>query len=68
MNVYRNDNPVDFNVDRQLYQKATPIGTKLYSSGKIIDLFSYMEPRFTMSYAFNDQQSVKASYARTVIS
>ena len=65
MNVYRNDNPVDFNVDRQLYHKGTPIGTKLYSSGKIIDLFSYMEPRFTMSYAFNDQQSVKASYART---
>nr|WP_314559368.1 TonB-dependent receptor [uncultured Capnocytophaga sp.] len=65
VNVYRNNSPIEFNVNRQIYYKGTPIGTKYYDSGKIIDLYSNFEPRFTMSYAFNDHQSVKASYART---
>lgn len=65
MNVYRNNQAVEFNTNTQTYQKGTPIGTKEYRSGKIIDLYSHFEPRFTMSYALNDNNSFKASYART---
>ena len=65
INVYRNDNPIAFNAQRQIYQKAFPIDKKYYGSGRIIDLYSNLEPRFTMSYAFSDTKSVKASYART---
>ena len=63
--MYKDDNPVVFNTSRQIYQKATPIGTKYYGSNRIINLYSNFEPRFTMSYAFNDNKSIKASYART---
>lgn len=66
INVYRNNSPVLFNTARQVYYKAEPIGTKYYKSGKIMDLFSYFEPRFTAAYAFSDTKSIKASYARTV--
>ena len=65
INMYKDDNPVIFNTSRQIYQKATPIGTKYYGSNRIINLYSNFEPRFTMSYAFNDNKSIKASYART---
>ena len=65
MNVYKNNEAVLFNRDRQVYYSATPIGTDYYGSNKIINLYSHLEPRLTMSYAFNDNHSVKASYART---
>lgn len=64
VNQYANDQAVIFNTDRQVYEKATPIGTKTYKSGKIIDLFSHLEPRLTLSYVLNDNRSIKASYAR----
>ncbi|MBI1668966.1 TonB-dependent receptor [Capnocytophaga periodontitidis] len=65
VNVYPNDNPVGYNANRQVYYQGTAIGTKYYGSNRIIDLYSNFEPRFTMSYAFSDTKSVKASYART---
>ncbi len=48
VNVYKDDNPVVFNTSRQIYQRATPIGTKYYGSNRIINLYSNFEPRFTM--------------------
>ncbi len=65
INVYENDQAVVFNPNTQTYHKGTPIGTKNFESGKIIDLYSNLEPRFTLSYALNDNKSIKASYART---
>lgn len=65
INVYENDQAVVFNPNTQTYHKGTPIGTKIFESGKIIDLYSNLEPRFTLSYALNDNKSIKASYART---
>ncbi|WP_454961585.1 TonB-dependent receptor [Capnocytophaga leadbetteri] len=65
VNVYANDNPVGYNANRQVYYQGSAIGTKYYGSNRIIDLYSNFEPRFTMSYAFSDTKSVKASYART---
>ncbi len=65
INVYENDQAVVFNPNTQTYHKGTPIGTKNFESGKIIDLYSNLEPRFTLSYALNDNKSIKVSYART---
>lgn len=65
INVYENDQAVVFNPNTQTYHKGTPIGMKNFESGKIIDLYSNLEPRFTLSYALNDNKSIKASYART---
>lgn len=65
VNLYHNDQAVVYLPNRQVYKKGVPIGTKHYRKGQIIDVFSNIEPRLTMSYALNDDQSVKASYART---
>lgn len=65
MHVYKDDEAVVFNRDLQIYQEATPIGSTYYHRGKIIDLFSNLEPRFALAYALDDDKSIKASYART---
>ncbi len=64
MNIYANDQPVVFNPAQQLYESADPIGTKSYSSNQIIASFDNLEPRFAVSYAINDDQSIKAGYNR----
>jgi hypothetical protein len=50
----------------QIYEKATPIGTKFYAKNKVIENFNNLEPRFSFAYQLNDNQSVKASYNRMV--
>lgn len=64
-NIYADNQPVLFNEAIQTYEKATPIGKKSFGNGKIINLYSHLEPRFTLSYAFNDATSLKGSYTRT---
>ncbi len=64
-NLYANDNPILFNDDLKIYQKATPIDTVSFSRGKTIKSFVNLEPRFALSYQLNDISSVKASYNRT---
>lgn len=64
VNLYENDSPVVFNPNRRIYYKATPFGTKHYGSGKIIDLYTHLEPRLTLSYALTDDTSIKTSYGR----
>ncbi|MDI5949526.1 TonB-dependent receptor [Flavobacterium yafengii] len=66
VNIYENDNPVTFNSALQIYEKATPIGTKFYDRNKVIESYNYLEPRFSLAYQINDDQSVKASYNRMV--
>ena len=66
INLYADNNPVIFNSDLQIYEKATPIGTKYYEKNKIIQSFNNLEPRFSFSYQLNTNQSVKASYNRMV--
>ena len=66
VNIYANDNPVLFNNDLKLYEKATPIDTKFYGKNDVIQSFDNLEPRFSAAYQFNDTQSVKASYNRMV--
>ncbi|MVX35718.1 TonB-dependent receptor plug domain-containing protein [Myroides sp. LoEW2-1] len=64
INLYENDQAVIYNADLGIYDMADPIGTKSYSKGKSIDNFTNIEPRFGISYAINDDQSIKASYNR----
>ena len=64
--IYENNNPVIFNPELQIYEKANPIGTKFYDSNKAIQSFRNLEPRFSIGYQINEDQSVKASYNRMV--
>ncbi|MGY5850472.1 TonB-dependent receptor [Salegentibacter sp. F14] len=64
LSTYENDSPVVYNEDRDIYQEATPIGSQDFQRGEIISSFGNFEPRFSMAYSFNDNQSIKASYNR----
>lgn len=64
INVYENNQAVLFNQNFQIYEKATPIGTKTYGKNEVIASFDNFEPRLGISYVLNDNQSVKVSYNR----
>jgi hypothetical protein len=66
LNLYANNNPVTFNTNMQIYEKATPIGTQNYQKNEVLKSFNYLEPRFSLAYQFKENQSVKASYNRMV--
>ncbi len=64
LNVYENNQPVTFNSAFQIYESAEPIGTVRYGKNETIAQFDNFEPRLSVAYALNDNQSVKASYNR----
>jgi hypothetical protein len=64
LNIYENDNPVIYNEDLGIYEKAEPLGTESFSRSDVIELFSNIEPRLAIAYQLNDNASVKASYNR----
>jgi hypothetical protein len=64
VNVYSNDEAVVFNPELQIYEEGLPIGTIKYGRNKKIANFGNLEPRFSISYVINEDQSVKASYNR----
>ncbi|WP_264565068.1 TonB-dependent receptor [Flavobacterium sp. N3904] len=66
VNLYANDNPVVFNSQFQIYEKGVPIGTKYYSKNEVIKSFDYLEPRLSVNYQLNENQSFQASYNRMV--
>jgi hypothetical protein len=66
VNIYQNNNPVTFNTSMQIYEKASPINSKLYTKNEVIKSFNNLEPRLSMAYQLDDNQSVKASYNRMV--
>jgi hypothetical protein len=66
INLYANNEAVTFNQDTQTYQKATPIGTQFYDKNKVIQSYNYLEPRFSVAYELDQNQSIKASYNRMV--
>ena len=55
---------LNFNEDFQIYEEADPIGTESYKRSDKIATFNTLEPRVALSWALNDQSSVKASYNR----
>jgi hypothetical protein len=64
LNTYANNQPVTFDEDLQIYERANPTGTRRYSSGDVIANFGNLEPRVGLSYQLNENASVKASYNR----
>lgn len=64
INTYENNQAVVFNEDFQIYESADPIGTVSYKKNETIASFDNWEPRLGISYALNDDQSIKASYNR----
>ncbi|MFP9115903.1 TonB-dependent receptor [Flavobacterium sp. RHBU_3] len=63
-NTYADNRPVVFNEQYQIYEEAEPTGTKQYKTNEKIAGFDNLEPRLGVSYALDDDQSVKASYNR----
>ncbi|AWG27001.1 TonB-dependent receptor [Flavobacterium kingsejongi] len=64
VNTYANDQAVVFNTELQLYEKGTPTGSQSYGKNKSIADFGNLEPRASIAYTLNDNESVKASYNR----
>jgi len=64
LNVYENNEAVDFNEDFQIYEKADPIGTETFERSDVIAKFANIEPRLSIAYQLDSKSSVKASYNR----
>jgi len=64
VNLYENNQAVEYDEVLKIYRKGTPIGTEFFDSNDIMASFDNFEPRFSASYALNDNQSLKASYNR----
>lgn len=56
---------VVYNNEQQVYQSGEPIGSEAFRSNEVIASFTNLEPRLALSYAFDDDTAVKASYNRT---
>lgn len=66
INVYENDLPVVYNPDFGIYEQADPVDVISASRSEILNTFINFEPRLAVSYAFNDNHSIKAGYNRMV--
>jgi hypothetical protein len=66
VNIYQDNNPVTYNPELKIYEKATPIATQFYGKNKVIQSFNNLEPRFSFAYQLHENQSIKASYNRMV--
>ncbi|MCD0472225.1 TonB-dependent receptor domain-containing protein [Flavobacterium sp. JAS] len=64
ISTYQNGQAVVYNPLYKIYEEGTPTGTISYKSGETISKFDNLEPRAALSYAFDDNTSVKASYNR----
>lgn len=66
VNYYQNDLPVTYDNELKIYDKAKPIRTEYFGKNKTIAQFDNLEPRVSLAYEINSNQSVKASYHRMV--
>ena len=64
LNVYENDNPVIYNPDLGIYEKADPIDVQTFNRSDVIKSFINLEPRFSVAYQLNESSSLKGSYNR----
>ncbi len=62
LNEYLNDLPVFYNPTLNIYQRGVVTGQTTYDH--TIKTFNGLEPRFALSYQFNDRSSVKINYNR----
>lgn len=64
LNIYENNQAVNFNQELQVYEKADPIGTESFKRSDVIKSFGNFEPRIALAYELNYNSSIKASYNR----
>ncbi|TDT45504.1 TonB-dependent receptor-like protein [Maribacter spongiicola] len=64
LNVYANNNPVEFDPFLLIYKEAEPIDVINPGKGTTLSDFSNFEPRASLSYTLNETSSIKASYTR----
>ncbi len=64
INVYANNQPVVFDPFSLTYQEAEPIGVTNPGRRGSLATFTNLEPRLSMAYIFNQNNSIKASYTR----
>lgn len=64
VNNYANNQAVVFNPELGIYEEGTPTGTTHYKKNEKITGLGNLEPRLAVSFAINDDQSIKASYNR----
>ncbi|HEU4497086.1 MAG TPA: TonB-dependent receptor [Flavobacterium sp.] len=64
INSYANNEAVTFNQAFQIYEKGAPIGSRIYGRNETIASFGNLEPRAAITFALDDNQSLKASYNR----
>lgn len=64
LNVYANNNPVLFDSFLQIYRKAEPITVINPKRGDRLATYTHWEPRLALSYVFDPNHSIKASYTR----
>jgi hypothetical protein len=64
LNVYANNNPVEFDNLLLIYKGAEPVGTINPKRSDRLASFTNLEPRVSLSYTLNDDTSMKASYTR----
>jgi hypothetical protein len=64
VNLYENDQAVVYDPQLKIYELGKPIGVKSYGNNEVIASFGNFEPRFSMAYELNRDQSLKASYNR----
>tara|TARA_R110002051_G_scaffold300219_1_gene367557 strand:- start:12589 stop:14940 length:2352 start_codon:yes stop_codon:yes gene_type:complete len=64
ISTYANNEPVVFNQEFQVYEEADATGSINYDKNKSIASFGNFEPRFSMAYSLNENQSIKLGYNR----
>ncbi|WP_297704644.1 TonB-dependent receptor [uncultured Eudoraea sp.] len=64
LNVYENNKPVIFEPGLQIYKGADPIETINPGRGETLATFANLEPRISLAYTLNQDNSFKASYTR----
>ncbi|MBT8263351.1 MAG: TonB-dependent receptor [Bacteroidia bacterium] len=64
LNVYANNNPVEFDKSLLIYKGAEPVDVINPGRSDQLASFTNLEPRASVSYIINDDTSIKASYTR----
>lgn len=64
MNKYLNDEAVIYNPEYRIYEEAAPIEVVGFGSTKKMASFTYLEPRLSIAYSLDNNQSIKIGYNR----
>lgn len=63
-NVYENNQPLIYNEQFKKYETAVATGIETFKRSDVISSFNNFEPRFSLSYVLNENESIKTSYNR----